>query len=156
MLLSLVGRKTAVKPVQKRNKILEGFTLEFISKGLNSHPILKNLKFRNCGQYSLGAVYARYHKILVNISVLWRTLLPPPKIYAICWKIYQASCKHPRTLLWMESRICLLLKQVYLFFSIYLARAKRISIANTQNTYPNLRLAIQSQVKDSKFKGMGR
>ena len=77
-MLSLVGRKTAVKPVGKRNKILEGFTLKVISKGLNSHPILKNLKFGNCGKCTLGAVYARYRKILVNIPVLW-IILPPLK-----------------------------------------------------------------------------
>ena len=49
LVLSLVGRKTAVKAVGKRNKILEGFTLRFISKGLNSDPILKNLTLEIVG-----------------------------------------------------------------------------------------------------------
>ena len=49
LVLGLVGRKTAVKPVGKRNKILEGFTLRFISKGLNSDPILKNLTLEIVG-----------------------------------------------------------------------------------------------------------
>jgi len=53
----------------------------------------------------------------------------------------------------MESRICLLLKQVYLFFSIYLARAKSISIVNTQNMYPNLRLAINPRLRIQNSRG---
>lgn len=81
---------------------------------------------------------------LQNILGLWfrdqEGFIRPRNIYHLLEKV-PGRLQTPMTLSWMGNRIYLIPKQPYIFFPIYLVKAKSLGIVNTQKRYPNLRLA---------------